>query len=266
MSIRYAFALLCTCVLAAAPAAPKAVPAPPLLAGEALAVAGSDGVVYLFGEASREAPAGSLAELGWLKLEGSSWSSMGVQFRCTGGRNGQTCFLPKGHGKVDLAQALQQNCGLAFLAWAQASEQGWLRDYGDGAARVRLEDAFAPFLGDRMPPGEGLPRLDAAWIGEGELLRTSPEILVRWLVDPAQDDTLRLCRRLLLSFRQSTFQEQVWWIVTGTAPVRSDPDSTSAWAVGSNGTVTAVLHLPLGTGKADGLQRFRAVMGIPADK
>jgi hypothetical protein len=265
MSIRKALCLLFACALTAAPAAPPP-PAPPLQPGEALALAGPDGEVYLFGEASREYPMGSLAKLAWLKLEGASWSAMGVQFNCTGSWNGYNCWLRKGHGKVDLAKALQESCNLAFLAWAQGSVSGWLRDYGEGAARVRLEDAFGPFLGNRMPPGEGLPRLDPAWVGDGDLLRTSPEAMLRWLVDPAQDETVRLCRRLLLNFRQTTFQDQVWWIKTGTAPVPSDPGSTSAWAAGSNGSVTAVLHLPRGKGKEDGLQRFRTLMGVPAGK
>jgi hypothetical protein len=51
---------------------------------------------------------------------------------------------------------------------------------------------------------------------------------------------------------------------TGTAPVISDPSATSAWVVGSNGRVFAVLHLPRGRGKAEGLARFQALMGISA--
>jgi hypothetical protein len=72
-----------------------------------------------------------------------------------------------------------------------------------------------------------------------------------------------MTKRLLLSNRKNSDKPGVWWINTGTAPVPGDPGSTSAWAAGSNGSITAVLHLPRGRGKADGLDRFRAVMMIP---
>jgi hypothetical protein len=260
-----------TFALAAAPPPPAAPPLPtgamlaPLLPGESLAVAGPDGVVHLFGEdAAREAPMGSLAKLVWIKLEGSQWASMDVRFNCTGTWQGYHCWLPKGHGKVDLAGALQESCNLAFLAWGRASVDYWKRDYGEGAGRARLEDAFGPFLGNRMPPGEGIPDIDPAWIGDGDLLRTSPEAFLNWLLDPAQDPTLRQTRRLLLSFVSQTFKQNMWWIKSGTAPVPSEPGATSAWAAGSNGVITAVLHLPRGRGKADGLARFRAIMMVPA--
>jgi hypothetical protein len=45
--------------------------------------------------------------------------------------------------------------------------------------------------------------------------------------------------------------------------VPSDPGSTSAWAAGSNGQIVAVLHLPRGKSKADGLARFRAIFAVP---
>ena len=51
---------------------------------------------------------------------------------------------------------------------------------------------------------------------------------------------------------------------TGTGSVPRDASATSAWVVGSNGQVIAVLHLPRGRGKAEGLARFREVLGLPA--
>lgn len=268
MSIRSCLILLFVCLLAGAPAPaaapPPAPPVAPLLPGEGLALAGPDGTIYTFGEASREAPMGSLANLVWVGLEGIQWGSMGVQFNCTGQWMGQSCWLRKGHGKVDLAKALQESCNLAFLAWAQMSAREWIKDYGDGAARARLEDAFGPFLGNRMPPGEGLPPLGPAWVGDGELLRTSPEAMARWLADPAQDQTVHITRRLLSGFLQTLSPADSWWIKTGTAPVPGEPGVTSAWAAGGNGQVLAVLHLPRGKGKADGLARFRAVLQLPA--
>ncbi len=269
MRIRPFLASLLVCALAGlAPALrggppAKSVPAPPLLPGEALALAGPDGTIYTFGDTTREEPMGSLAKLVWIKLEGMQWEAMGVMFDCKGEWQGCKCWLPKGHGKVDLAKALQENCDLAFLAWGQMSAQIWLHDYGDGAARVRLEDTFGPFLGNRMPPGEGLPEITSAWVGYGDLLRTSTEGMLAWLMDPAQDQALRAYRRLLLSFKQSTYNPNAWWIKTGTAPVLADPGSASGWAVGGNGQVLAVLHLPQVKGKDDGLERFRAILNIP---
>lgn len=254
--------LLCACALSAAVPPPPKTPVAPLLPGESLAVAGPDGTVYVFGDAAREEPMGNLAHLVWLKLEGSEWSAMAVQFNCTGTYRGYRCWQPKGHGKVDLAKALQENCDLAILGWGQASAQEWLSDYGEGAARARMEDAFGPFLGDRLPPGEGIPELTPAWVGDGDLLRTSPEAMLRWLLDPAQEDTVRLARRLLLSFRDMTFKDNVWWVMSGNAPALAGAGPASAWAVGGNGKILAVLHLPGGKGRADGLARFRAVMMV----
>jgi hypothetical protein len=268
MSIRSCLTLLFACLLAAAPltaaAAPPAPPVAPLLPGEGLALAGPDGTVYTFGEASREFPMGSLAKLVWIGLEGIQWASSNVGFNCTGQWRGHSCWLRKGHGKVDLAKALQDSCNLAFLAWIQTSAQVWTKDYGEGAARARLEDAFGPFLGNRLPPGDGLPSLGPEWVGDGELLRTSPEAMVRWLADPAQDQAVHVTRRLLSSFFQTLSPADSWWIKTGTAPVPGEPGATSAWAAGGNGQVLAVLHLPRGKGKQDGLERFRAVLQVPA--
>jgi hypothetical protein len=117
-----------------------------------------------------------------------------------------------------------------------------------------------------MPPGEDLPDITPEWVGDGTLLRTSPEAMLRWLMDPGQDETLRRARRLLLNFRQTTFEEGVWWIETGTAPEPGSPAGTSAWAAGGNGQILAVLHLPPGKGKADGLARFRSIMMVAKGK
>jgi len=251
--------LAVTCALAAAP--PKApIPPPPLEAGETLALAGPDGEVHVWGD-NRVLPMGSLAKLVWLKLEGAEWNSQMVQFKCTGAGGGVVCSGQ--HGKVDLARALAENCSLAFVYWARGSAMGWVKDYGDGAARARLEDTFNPFLGNRMPPGDELPLLDGNWVGDGPLLRTSPEAMLRWLLDPAQDEVVRRIRRMVLSFVDETFKDNVWWVHVGPAP--GFPDGAgSAWAVGSNGRLTAVLHLPAGKGRKEALARFQALLMVPA--
>ena len=192
--------LLVSCLALAAAPPPAKTPVAPLQPGEALALSGPDGQVYLFGDASTELPMGGLAKLVWLKMEGSEWGAMNLSFNCTGALKADRCWLPKGHGRLDLGKALAEDCDLAFLAWGQASVQWWLRDYGEGAARARLEDAFGPFLGRRMPGGEDLPVIDAPWVGMGDLLRTSPAGVLEVRIggdvtnEPGQIDRLLSCR------------------------------------------------------------------------
>jgi len=265
-AIRYLFLVPVLSLSLRAQSAASAPLAPALQPGEGLAIAGTDGVVHGYGEASKEQPMGSLAKLVWLRLEGYEWAARDVQFKCKGVMGPYHCWLAKGHGKVDLKKATQESCNLAFLAWALDSAQIWRHEYGEGASRARLEDAFSPFLGHRLKPGEELPEFGPEWIGDGDLLRTSPEAMLKWLVDPSQDELLSRCRRLLLSFLVEVADPGAWWMKTGTAPVPGDPGTTSAWVAGSNGTVTAVLHLPRGRGKAEGLARFQEILGIPKKK
>jgi hypothetical protein len=53
-------------------------------------------------------------------------------------------------------------------------------------------------------------------------------------------------------------------VKTGTAPVPGSPGATCAWAAGGNGLVIAVLLLPRGHGKQEGLERFRALLETAA--
>ena len=221
--------------------------------GEAMALRGPAGVV-LQGEAQREWPMGSLAKLVWLKLAGEEWERRGVRFRCTGAWQGIPCWNREGHGEEDLLGALRDSCNLAFLAWARETVARWKTEQGEAAARARLEAAFRPFLGDRLPPGDGLPTLDAGWVGDGQLLRTSPSAMAAWLADPAQVGVRARCARMLADEGL-----RGWWIKTGTGAVLADPTATSAWCAGSDGPRILVLHLPRGHGKVEGLARFRAV-------
>lgn len=223
---------------------------PDLRPGEGLAVSGPDGEVRGFGASRADATLGALAWLVWLKFEGAEWAARDVVFKCKG-----PCAGPKGHGRVDLEAAFRVGCRQALQAWIAASAEGWRRDYGEGVARTRLEEAFRPFLADRLPKGEGLPVLDAGWLGEGGLLRGSPESFLAWLNDPGQADLLSRCRRMLGS-RAFHFKDLVgaedWWILSDGASV-----------VGSNGQVIAVLHLPEPRPLPDAVLRFKTLMGAP---
>ncbi len=253
-------------LFAQAPVAAPRTQAPVLMPGEGLAAAGPDGVVQTYGDATCETPMGGLAKLLWMRLEGDEWAALGVEFKCTGTWNGHRCWLDKGHGRVDLGKALQGNCDLAFLAWVQMSVERGLRIYGEGVARVRLDEVFGPFVGNRLRAGDGLPNIGSEWIGEGDLLRTSPQALLQWMLDPHQEETLGRCRRHLQGFIGSMIRGTTWWALAGTAPVLGTPGETCAWVAGSNGHVTCVLRLPRGQGRAEGLARFRTLMQIPDKK
>lgn len=256
--------LMGAALLAQAPPPPPTGPA--LLPGEGLAVAGPDRVVRSFGEATRVTPMGSLAKLVWLKLEADDWSAREVGFKCTGTWNGFTCWNRQGHGRVDLAKALEVSCNLAFLAWAQASVITNSKLMGEGAERIRVEEAFEPFIGKRMPPGEGVPPLTPAWVGDGDLLQTSPDAILRWFLDPAQDEMVSRWRRLAMGFLGAMTKETGWWMKTGTAPVPGEPGETIAWVAGSNGESWAILRLPRGKGPSEGLVRFHEILGLPYKK
>ena len=239
-------------------------PIPVLQPGEGFAMATVDGDMKVYGEAQKEAPMGSLAKLVWLRLEGDEWGARIVSFKCKGEWNGVHCWNKKGHGKVNLAQATEESCNLAFLAWSLESAERWKKDYGEGVARLRLEQAFGPFLGTRLKAGDTLPTLGPQWIGDGDLLRTTPQAMAKWLADPDQEPLRSQCKRLLGgAFDGWITKGADWWFKTGTAPVPGDPSATSAWVAGSNGDMAVVLHLPRGHGKAEGLARMKEILHLP---
>ncbi len=256
---------LATLVLAAQPA--PAVTEPALKPGEGFAITLGDGEVRAYGEARKEAPMGSLAKLVWLRLEGADWASRNVRFKCSGAAGPFVCWNREGHGRVDLGRALQESCNLAFLVWIADAQATWRVDFGEAAGRVRMEAVFTPFLGRRLPPGEALPPLNAAWVGDGDLLRTSPETFLRWMMEPEQSEVVTFGKRFLAGSWvevKELFGKEGWWFKTGTAPVPGEPAATSAWVAGGRGSSLVVLHLPRGRGKVEGLARIREILGLKA--
>jgi hypothetical protein len=257
---------LAALLLAAQPApATATLPVPALRPGEGLALTLGDGEVHTFGEARREVPMGSLALLPWMRLEGSEWASRGVEFKCAGGAGPLACTKGGGHGKVDLRKALQEDCDRAFLSWIAQAEVGWKADYGEPAARARLEEVFAPFLGRRLPPGDGLPPMTGAWVGEGDLLRTSPEAFLRWLMEPEQAGVVTFGQRFLagfwVDFRNLMGQEE-WWFKTATGSAPGQPAASYAWVAGGRGMALVVFCLPRASGTEDGRSRLRQILGL----
>lgn len=238
------------------PALPQGRTSPDLRPGEAFALAGPDGAVQSWGEASAEQALGSLAALVWLRFEGDAWAARDVRFKCPGGAAG--CTRPKGHGRVDLAEALKGDCRLAFRTWIAESAAQWVEDYGEGVALARLEEAFRPFLGARLPRADRLPDFGPAWTGDGDLLRTTPAAFLAWLADPAQFELLSRCRRTLGSasfhFRDLVGTED-WWTHAGV-------DAQGAWVAGGNGRAAALLRIRGARSAEEARARFRAILGI----
>ena len=261
----FLIAPLASLLLVAQPApAPMTLPVPVLQPGEGLALTMGDGEVHTYGEAQKVAPLGSLALLVWMRLEGAEWDSQSMRFKCTGSSGPRTCSNKAGHGKVDLSKALQEDCNLAFLKWITVSQVGWKADYGEAAARVRMEDVFAPFLGRRLPPGDALPALTGAWLGDGDLLRTSPEAFLRWLMEPEQSGVLNFGKRYLAGFwvdMKNLMGKEDWWFKTSTGSVPGDPAATCAWVAGGRGMALVVLYLPHGRGKEEARARIRKILG-----
>jgi len=255
-------AAVATLCLAAQPAMVEMKP-PVLKPGEGFAITMGDGEVHAYGAAKQEAPMGQLALLVWMRMEGTEWASRDVRFNCTGKAGPFICWNHAGHGKVNLGKALRENCNLAFIVWVYEAQMRWKADYGDDAARARMEDVFAPFLGRRMPAGDVLPPLTAAWVGDGDLLRTSPEAFLRWLMEPEQASVLNFGKRFLAGFWSDVkdlIGKEGWWFKTGTAPVPGDPTVTCTWVAGGRGEAIVVLYMPRGTAP-EGLARIREILG-----
>lgn len=258
--------VLSSLLLGAQPAPPpRAMEAPVLQPGEGFAITLGDDVVWAYGEARKEAPMGSLAKLVWLKLEGAEWASQGLRYQCKGTQGSWSCWNHEGHGRVDQAKALQVSCNLAYLAWIADSQSRWIREYGEAPARLRMEEVFAPFLGRRLPVGDNLPPLSPAWVGDGDLLRTSAEGFLRWLMEPDRAEVVAFAKRYLAGFWvevRELLGKEAWWFKTGTGPVPGDPTATCAWVACGRGPILAVLYLPRGRGKHEGMARIREVLKL----
>ncbi len=264
--------LLCACgavlPLAAQPAKPQpegAMPAPVLKPGEGLALALEGGDIRTFGEGRAVSPMGGLAKLVWLRVEGSTWSTGNAKFRCQGAAGSLTCRNPPGHGNLTLAMALEEDCDQAFLAWIAEARTRWVTDFGPEVAWYRVAEVFEPFLGRRLPANASLPVFSTPWVGDGELLRTSPEGFLQWLLQPENAEVAAFGRRTLAGTWvevSALFGKENWWFKTATASVPGVPGATSAWVAGGRGSTLVVLHIPRGKGKPEALARLREILGL----
>lgn len=218
-----------------------------------------------FGEARSVSAMGGLAKLVWLRLEGAAWSTGSVRFRCAGAPGSLACGAAPGHGTVTLAKALEEDCDSAFLAWLGEARTHWLQDYGSEVARYRLLEVFEPFLGRRLPVEQGLPVLTTAWVGDGELLRTSPEAFLRWLLQPENAEVAGFGRRTLAGYWVDVnvlLGRENWWFKTTLARVPGDPAGTRAWVAGGRGSTLVVFRAAQGTSRIEALARLRVLLGL----
>lgn len=225
--------------------------------GEGLAVASPGTELRLAGEAKREGPLGDLACLPWLRLEGFSWSSGKLTYACRGSLQGIGCTTAKGHGRVDVREALEGNCRLALLGWINHSAAGWAKMEGPVAARLKIQEVFEPFLGRRMPAGEEMPQFGPEWAGEGDLLRASPESLARWLADASQESADSMFRRYGAGFFEGDVGSYAGWAYVGCA---ARGPEVCTWVAGGQRGRAAVLRIPGAPGRTEALRRFRELL------
>lgn len=250
------------------PATTAAQQGPRLLEGETLAVALPDGNVKSYGTDQTLTPMAGLAKFLWLRLEGDEWGAMGVQFKCKGEEASAQCHLVKdrkgrvkGHGRLDLAQALQSDCDEAFLAWTRMSTLRALRIYGEGAQQARMAEVFGTFYKGKGLAGElGLPGME--WLGQGQDLQTHPAHFLAWFIAPQQEELTNRCRKLLLGFFGSLAREQGWWYFPTEVRARESGQIEGTWVLGTNGQISALLRLPKGKNREEGLSRFKTVLGL----
>ena len=230
---------------------------PALQAGEALGVGTAREGVKVFGESTQPHAMGMLSKFVWLRLQGTEWEARGLHFRCSGTWDGLACSNPKGHGKVDLGKALKEGCDLAFVAWGRVAVEGWSQESGEGSSRLRLEEGFRSFLGRRMPPGDGPPKLGLEWVAGGSLLQGSVQEILDWMLEPAQEGLAQQARRYFGNIIQDPIGD--WWIAEGPSVGVGEPGT---WVFGSNGAMYVVLYLPKATPKAEALGRFKALLSL----
>lgn len=250
----------CVVLFASGPTQPPPVQPPvPLQAGESLVLTAPDGQCAAFGEAEKPSNMGGLAKLLWLNLDGDEWSAMDVQFRCKGEMQGVKCSCPKGHGKVDLSSALKEDCHLAVYAWAQMSLARNNRIYGEGAQSLRMKEAFGPFLDKAYRWPVGALAITPEWVGQGELLRTSPKALMQWLTEARQELLLLRCRRHLQGYIQRYYRNDDWWTFATQSQSQAKEHT---WVLGGNGVLLAVLRMDAAKDQKSAVERFKQVLGI----
>lgn len=166
------------------------------------------------------------------------------RLECTAGSH---CWLPAGHGRVDLARGIARSCNTYFLALARATPEP-IR----AAALERAGFAFRRPLSAEASIGLG-PLEDLPRIAPAVLLRAYRELLRRpW---PSRDDLrLAVVDGMRAAARDGTgaaLGARGHLVKTGTVPsLDGRPLATSGWALAATGggESLALALLPDGTG------------------
>lgn len=133
------------------------------------------------GDGTTPLPPGSalkpLWALAWLEAGpdrgGSSWRCEGALVDAQGQRH--LCWLPGGHGRVDLPQALGRSCNLVALRWGQSL----------GPRLQRQALARCGWPGGQPGGGRG-PLGPSLTLGEGPASWVSAQDLAKWALDWAR--------------------------------------------------------------------------------
>jgi stage II sporulation protein D len=166
------------------------------------------------------------------------------RLECTAGSR---CWLPAGHGRVDLARGMAHSCNTYFLALARATPEP-LRAEALARAGFSVRRPLSPEASIGLGPLDALPR-----IAPSALLRSYRELLRRpW---PSRDD-LRLAvldgmRAAAQSGTGAALGARGRLVKTGTVPALDGrPLATSGWALAATpgGESLALALLPNGTG------------------
>lgn len=167
-------------------------------------------------------------------------------FTCT---RASGCWLPAGHGRLELARATSVSCNAFFLELARATPAELLaqvlRERGFVVAEPLSPEAAIGLIGPRAA-GEVAIAPQALLVAYRELLR-SP-----WSQGEAlRQELLRGLRESALTGTASGLGQRGYWAKTGTVPaLDGQPLSTSGWTLALDEAGFAVLALlPRGTGR-----------------
>jgi cell division protein FtsI/penicillin-binding protein 2 len=153
-------------------------------------------------QAGEPVAAGSLVKPFTALAYGETHGFRYPEYTCRGAANG--CWLPSGHGRIGISEALAQSCNAYFDALAAGVP-------GDAVASVALRFSIAP------PPAQAPP---AAWTGRAGLWQIAPLDLARAYAKLLSDPGAAVIRTgMALCARSGTAHALRGGLAkTGTAP------------------------------------------------
>jgi hypothetical protein len=164
-------------------------------------------------------------------------------FTCT---RDSHCWLPSGHGRLELTRATALSCNAFFLELASATPPELL-------AQVLRERGFVVREPLSAQAGIGLIDTGEVAVTPQALLRSYRELVsTPWSQgEPVRQELLRGLREAALTGTAAGLGQRGYWAKTGTVPaLDGQPLATSGWALALDDAGFAVLALlPRGTGR-----------------